>query len=112
VGVKALAAGLALAVLFIPPASAQRTRFDIINSCERLGMVKFKRHDAAFRRFVIDRASVEADKFADRAGNQFISTVFRGKALYEAGAGPKTVNFICLSGGAGRGPVFVYTLGE
>ena len=109
-GLKTLAAGIALAILVALPASAQRTRFDAINSCERLGMVKFKRHDVAFRRFVIDRASVEVDKFADRVGNQFVSTVFRGKALYEAGAGPKTVNFICLSGGAGRGPVFVYTL--
>jgi hypothetical protein len=110
VGVKTLAVGLAFAVFCVPPASAQRTRFDAINSCERLGMVKFKRHDVAFRRFVIDRASVEVDKFADRVGNQFVSTVFRGKALYEAGSGPKTVNFICLSGGPGRGPVFVYTL--
>lgn len=111
-GLKPLAAGLALAILVAPPASAQRTRFDAINGCERLGMVKFKRHDAAFRRFVIDRASVEADKFADKAGNQFVSTVFHGKALYEAAAGPKIVSFICLHGGSGRGPVFVYTLGE
>jgi len=32
--------------------------------------------------------------------------------LYEAAAGPKTVSFICLHGGSGRGPVFVYTLGD
>jgi len=79
------------------------TRFDAVNGCERLGAVKFKRHDPAFHRFVIDRATVEVDKFADRVGNQFVSTVYRGKAVYEAAAGPKTVRFICLHGGPGRG---------
>jgi hypothetical protein len=112
VGVKALALGLCLAALLPLNAHAQRTRFDAVNGCERYAAVKFKRHDQAFRRFVIDRATVEADKFADKAGNQFVSMVFHGKALYEASEGPKIVSFICLHGGAGRGPVFVYTLPE
>ena len=109
-GVKALALGLCLAALIPLNAHAQRTRFDAVNGCERYAAVKFKRHDPLFRRFVIDRATVEADRFADKAGNQFVSMVFHGKALYEAAEGPKTVSFICLHGGAGRGPVFVYTL--
>jgi hypothetical protein len=110
VGVKALAFGLCVAALISSDAQAQRTRFDAVNGCERYAAVKFKRHDPAFRRFVIERATVEADKFADKAGNQFVSMVFHGKALYEAAEGPKIVSFICLHGGAGRGPVFVYTL--
>lgn len=111
-GVKALAIGLCIAALVPLNVQAQRTRFDAVNGCERYAAVKFKRHDPAFRRFVIDRATVEADKFADKAGNQFISMVFHGKALYEAAEGPRTVSFICLHGGAGRGAVFVYTLAQ
>ena len=109
-GVKALALGLSLAALLSTHAQAQRTRFDAVNGCERRAVVTFKRRDPAFRRFVIQRATVEVDKFADKAGNQFVSMVYHGKALYEAADGPRTVSFICLHGGGGRGAVFVYTL--
>jgi hypothetical protein len=108
----ALALTAAATLLGANGAAAQRTRFEAIAGCERYAVLKFKRHDTAFRRFIIDRATVSADKFADKAGSQFVSTVFHGKALYEAAAGPKTVQFICLLGGTGRGPVFVYTLSE
>jgi hypothetical protein len=109
---KALTIGLGLTVLLAPDAFAQRTRFDALNGCERYAAVKFKHHDMAFRRFVIDRSTVSSDRIADKAGNQFISTVYNGKAIYEASAGPKIVRFICLHGGTGRGAVFVYTLPE
>ncbi len=111
-GVKALAIGACLAAVLAPDAMAQRTRFDAVNGCERYGTIKFKQQDPAFRRFIIDRAAVVADRVAERAGNQFIATVYNGKAIYEAAGGPKTVRFICLHGGAGRGAVFVYTLPE
>lgn len=109
---RALAIAAGLAGLLPAEASAQRTRYDGLNGCERYAAVKFRRHDAAFRRFIIDRASVVADRVADKAGNQFISTVYNGKAIYEAAAGPRTVRFICMHGGTGRGAVFVYTLPE
>jgi hypothetical protein len=96
----------------VAPAYAQRTTIGSLAECSRRAAVQFKRHNPTFRRFVIDRASVSDDKFADRVGAQFVATVYHGKAIYEAAAGPKTVRFICLHGGVGRGAVFVYTLPE
>jgi hypothetical protein len=110
VGVKALLTGACLTALLAGDATAQHTRFDAINGCERIGAIRFKHQDPAFRRFIIDRARIVTDRVAERAGNQFIATVYNGTATYEAAAGPKTVRFICLHGGAGRGAVFVYTL--
>ena len=115
-GVKAillmtgLVGGLAAVALSAVPAQAQRTRFQGITQCARYGSVQFSRRDTAFRRFVIERASVQDDKFAGMAGNQFVSTVFYGKATYEAAKGPQPTRFICMHGGDGRGAVFVYTL--
>jgi hypothetical protein len=93
-------------------ASAQRTktRFDGIRDCERSGRMQFFRHNPNFRRFVIERAGIDVDRYGDRVGNQFVSTIYRGKATYEAAAGTQNVRFICLHAGAGRGAVFVYTL--
>ena len=81
-----------------------------MRACERYAAVEFKRRNPAFRRFLIDRSSVEVDNFADKVGNQFVSTVFHGRATYEASGGPRTVRFICLHAGVSTGPVFVYTL--
>ena len=108
---KALAVAL-LPALSLPAAAAPRakTRFDGIRDCERLAAVQFRRHDPAFRRFTIDRARVEGDKYADKVGGMFVSTIYRGRATYEAGAGPRSTGFICLHGGVGAGAVFVYTL--
>jgi hypothetical protein len=36
---------------------------------------------------VIDRAGVSEDKYADRIGTQFVSTVYHGKAMLDAGSG-------------------------
>ena len=87
-----------------------KTRFDGIRDCERLGAIQFKRHNAAFKRFVIDRASVADDKYADKVGPMFVSSVYHGKATYDAGKGPQKTRFICLHGGVGNDAVFVYTL--
>jgi hypothetical protein len=101
------------AVLLLPTAaSAQRTKFDGLRQCERFGALQFRKHNPAFRRFMIDRSSVSEDKFVDQVGQQFVSTIYHGKAIYEAAAGPKHVRFICLHAGYRRGPVFVYTLPE
>jgi len=66
-GLKPLLAGAVLLALALPSAAAPRakTRFDGIRDCERLAAVQFKRHDPAFRRFSIDRANVDDDKYAD-----------------------------------------------
>ena len=106
-----LLAALLLAVT-AADASAQRTktRFDGIRDCERSGRLQFFRHNPSFRRFVIERAGIDVDRFGDRVGNQFVSTIYRGKASYEAAAGTQSVRFICLHAGAARGAVFVYTL--
>jgi hypothetical protein len=112
VGVKWLVIGLILAGLMTSPAIAQRTRYDGLRQCERLAGLQFRRSNSAFRRFIIDRSSVQTDRFADKVGSQFVSTVYHGKALYEADKGIKTVRFICLHAGFARGAVFVYTLPE
>jgi hypothetical protein len=95
-------------------ASAQRsmTRFDAIRDCERTGRLQFTRHNPGFRRFLIDRAKVETDRFGDRVGTQFISAVYHGTAAFEAAQGPRRVRFICLHAGPGRGAAFVYTLSD
>jgi hypothetical protein len=109
---KAAACALGLLVLATLPANAQRTRFQGISQCTRFAAVQFARHDPNFRRFVIERVTVQDDKFADMIGNQFISTIYYGRATYEGASGPKRVRFICLHGGFSKGPVFVYALPE
>ena len=106
-----IAALALLGLLLAAPASlAQRTTFEGLIGCERYAAVEFKRRNPAFRRFVIDRASVVVDRFADKVGNQFVATVYHGRASYDAGAGTRIVRFLCLHGGAERGPLFVYAL--
>ncbi len=103
----------ALIVSAVAPADAARrgkTRFDGLRDCERTAAIQFRRHDPAMRRFAIDRANVSSDKYADRIGPTFVSTVYHGKATYEAAAGAKPVRFICLHGGMHRSALFVYTL--
>lgn len=53
---------------------------------------------------------MEEDKFADKVGTQFVSTIYQGKATYQAAGEPASVRFICLHGGASMGAVFVTTL--
>jgi hypothetical protein len=112
VAIRAALAGAICATVLIAPATAQRNKFDGLRQCEHYAASQFRRHNAAFRRFVIDRTSATDDKFADHVGAQFVSTIYHGKATYEAGTGPKTVRFICLHAGYKKGPVFVYTMGE
>jgi len=103
---------IAAALLLPSAASAQRTKFDGLRQCERFGALQFRKQNPAFRRFLIDRATVSEDKYADQVGQQFVSSIYHGKATYEAANGPKPVRFICLHAGYRRGPVFVYTLPE
>jgi hypothetical protein len=101
---------LALIAISAAPALAQKSTEDGLRDCEKLAAVKFSRENSAFKKFAIARADVEEDKFADKIGSQFVSTVYHGKASYQAAGEPAEVRFICLHGGLGKGAVFVYTL--
>jgi hypothetical protein len=109
VGVK-FAAIAVLCALAAVPALAQKSTEDGLKDCEKLAAVKFKQENSAFKKFAITRADVEEDKFADKVGTQFVSTVYHGKAVYQSGGEPADVRFICLHAGLGKGAVFVYTL--
>jgi hypothetical protein len=104
--------GAALAVLLASGAQAQTSKFDGLRGCERIGAVQFKRHNPAFRRFRIERAGVAVDRYAAMVGNQYVATIYSGKASYDGGSGAKPVRFVCLHGGIGRGPLLVYTLAD
>jgi hypothetical protein len=108
-GVK-LALAAALCALAAASALAQKSTEDGLRDCEKLAAVKFKQENSAFKKFEITRVDVEEDKFADKVGTQFVSTVYHGMAVYQAAGEPDTVRFICLHGGLGKGAVFVYTL--
>ena len=105
-------AGLVALIATDALAQRARTRFDGIRDCERHAAIRFKHHNQAFRRFVIDRANVSVERYADRVGNQFVSTIYQGRATYDAGNGPRRVRYICLHAGAGRSAVFVHVLPE
>ena len=109
-GVKLATVAALCALAAAPSAFAQKSTDDGLRDCEKLAAVKFKQENAAFKRFEITRADVEEDKFADKVGTQFVSTVYHGNAVYQAGGEPADVRFICLHGGLGKGAVFVTTL--
>ena len=100
-----------VAVLSWPqPALAQRTQFANLRQCERYAAQQLRARDPFFRRFVIERSSVKADKYADYIGRQFVSTVYYGRAILETGIKSERVRFICLSGGHQDKPVFVHIM--
>ena len=105
-----LASVAVLCTLSVAPALAQKSTEDGLKDCEKLAAVKFKQENSAFKKFAITRADVEEDKFADKVGTQFVSTVYHGKAVYQSSGEPADVRFICLHGGLGKGAVFVYTM--
>jgi len=101
-----------LTILVAAPVHAQSSRFDGLRGCERYGAVQFKRHHPTFRRFRIDRSGVAVERYAAMVGNQYVATIYSGKATYDGGGGAKSVRFICLHAGIGKGPLFVYTLSD
>jgi len=109
-GMRIALASAVCALCAAPSALAQKSITDGLHDCERFAAIKFKQENPAFKRFEIDRADVNDDKFADKVGAQFVSTVYHGKAVYQAGGELDNVRFICLHGGVGKGAVFVYTL--
>ncbi len=101
---------LLCALCAAPPALAQKSTEDGLRDCEKLAAVKFKQENPDFKKFAITRADVEEDKFADKIGTQFISTVYHGNAVYQSDGERDNIRFICLHGGLGKGAVFLYTL--
>lgn len=97
-------------VLGASAALAQKSTADGLRDCEKLAAVKFRQENPAFKKFAIDGTDVNEDKFADKVGTQFVSTVYHGKATYQADGKPDDVRFVCLHAGLGKGAVFVYTL--
>ena len=63
-GVKLALAALVCA-LAAAPAIAQKSTEDGLRDCEKLAAVKFKAENPTFKKFVIARADVEEDRFAD-----------------------------------------------
>jgi hypothetical protein len=110
VGVRAAFAIAVCALGATAPAFAQGSIDEGLRDCEKLAAVKFKRDNPAFKRFAIEREGVEQDKFTDKVGSQFVSSVYLGRATYQAAGAPESVRFICLHAGYGKGAVFVYTL--
>ena len=109
-GVRLALAALALSLCAVPSALAQKSTEDGLRDCEKFAAVKFKQENSGFKKFAIERTDIEEDKFADKVGTQFVSTVYHGNAVYQAGGEPNNVRFICLHAGLGKGAVFVTTL--
>ena len=109
-GVRIALAAVLCALCAAPSALAQKSTEDGLRDCEKLAAVKFKQENPAFKKFAIVRADAEEDKFADKVGTQFVSTVYHGKATYQTDGAPDEVRFVCLHAGLGKGAVFVYTL--
>jgi hypothetical protein len=105
-----LAATAALiAILSASSASAQRTTLRGLTDWSRYAAATFKRQEPAFRRFVIDRASVRTDRLGRMVGNQYITAIFSGGASYDAGGGARNVTFVCLHNSE-KGALLVYTV--
>ncbi len=109
-GVRAALALALCAACAAPAALAQKSTADGIADCEKLAAVRFKQENTLFKTFKIDRADVEEDKYAAHVGSQFVSTIYHGKATYQAAGEPAEVGFICMHAGLGKGAVFVYVL--
>ncbi len=45
-----------------------------------------------------------------KAGKEYVSSVLHGPAMLKSSDGSKKVRFICLYGGTGVGPLFVWLL--
>lgn len=109
-GVRVTVALVLCAICAAPAALAQKSTEDGLKDCEKLAAVRFKQENSTFQKFAIDRTDVEEDKFAEKVGTQFVSTVYHGKATYQSAGAPAEVGFICLHGGVDKGAVFVYVL--
>ncbi len=77
--------------------------------CESLAAFDFPK-ELRGSRLHIDRDALNFDKAEVKAGKEYVSAVLHGPATLETSAGPERVRFICLYGGSGVGPLFVWLL--
>jgi len=110
VGVRIALAAVLCALAAAPAAFAQDSTEGGLRDCEKLAAVKLKRDNPNFKHFAIQRAGVEEDKFTDKVGSQYVSTLYEGDATYQDTGAPQQVRFICLHAGVGKGAVFVHVL--
>ena len=99
--VAPLALLLALAAL---PAAA-----DEVSECESRAAFDFSKESRGSR-LRIDRDALNFDKAEVNAGKEFVSSVLHGPAMLETSAESTRVRFICIYGGTGVGPLFVWVL--
>ncbi len=104
--VKAMALAVGAAMV---AGNAAAQSYDGIADCERHAKAFFSRH-ADFKSFVIDRSTVEEERFDDKIGSQHVEAIWRGRATYTNRREMRSRSFICLHGGGDKGALFVYMM--
>ncbi len=82
---------------------------DEVSECESLAAFDFPK-ESRNSRLHIDRDALNFDKAEVTAGKEYVSAVLHGPATLESAAGSTRVRFVCLYGGTGVGPIFVWLL--
>jgi hypothetical protein len=82
---------------------------DGIADCERHAKAVYGR-DADFKSFVIDRRTVEEERFDDKIGSQHVEAIWRGRATYTSRREMRSRSFICLHAGGSNGALFIYMM--
>jgi hypothetical protein len=104
--VKAVA--LALAAATVAGDAAAQT-YDGVADCERHAKAVYGR-DSDFKSFVIDRRTVEEERFDNKIGTQHVETIWRGRATYTNRREMRSRSFICLHAGGDKGALFIYMM--
>ncbi len=99
----ALAALLPLVFSTVPAAA------DEVSECESRAAFDLSRETRGSR-LRIDRDAVNIDKAEMKAGKEYVSSVIHGPAMLQTSDGSTRVRFVCLFGGVGVGPLFVWIL--
>jgi hypothetical protein len=102
------ARAVALGAAIVAGNAAAQT-YDGIADCERLAKAVYSRN-ADFKSFVIDRKSVEEERFDDKVGSQHVEAIWRGRAIYSNRREMRSRTFICLHGGGDKGALFIYMM--
>jgi hypothetical protein len=93
--------------MFAGDAAAQA--YEGIADCERHAKAVYSR-DADFKSFVIDRRTVEEERFDNKIGSQHVESIWRGRATYTNRREMRSRSFICLHDGGDKGALFIYLM--
>ncbi len=85
-------------------------QYDGARDCESFANAFYKKHDSSFKRFIIDRNTVEEIAFDDNVGSQHVTAIFRGRAKYMDTERTVTGTFICLHGGPRNSALFIHLI--